>query len=139
MINKIEEIVNEFLEGKPYFLVSLTEKETKITVLIDGYNGLEVSVCSKLSRFIQRKGEEDEQIGLYSYEVSSPGVGKNINNTLQLKSNVGRLVKAKEFDLTATTGKMIGVSDQKIFLKREKEVINIMRENIDEIKVEIEI
>ena len=139
MINKIEEIVKEFLEGKPYFLVSLTEKESRIIVLIDGYNGLEVSVCSKLSRFIKRKGEDDEQISQFSYEVSSPGVGKNINNTLQLKSNVGRLVKAKEFDLTMSTGRMIGISDQKLFLKRDKEVIDILRENIDEVKVEIEI
>lgn len=115
------------------------EKESRITILLDGYNGLEVQVCSRLSRFIQRKGEDDAEIGLYSYEVSSPGVGKNINNDQQLKANVGRLVRTKEFDQTTRTGKMIGMSSKKVFLKKEKEVVGILRENIDEVKVEIEI
>lgn len=139
MINKISEIVNEFLEGKPYFMVSLTEKDSRITILLDGYNGLEVKTCSRLSRFIQRKGEEDEEIGSYSFEVSSPGVGKNINNSPQLKGNVGRLIRTKEFDQTTRTGKMIGISSKKVFLKNEKEVMSVMRDNIDEVKVEIEI
>lgn len=139
MKKKIQKIVEEFLDDKPFFLVSIKEQGDRMTVLIDGYNGLNVSVCSRLSRFIQRKGEEDASIGDYSYEVSSPGIGCDINNQDQLKANVGRLVKLKRIDGIGHIGKMIGTSPENLYIKDQKEIIAIDQSIVEEVKVQVEI
>ena len=54
--DQIEQVVNEWLEGKDYFLVDLQiSADNKITVEIDQKEGVWIEDCVALSQFIESK------------------------------------------------------------------------------------
>ncbi|MFY0675400.1 MAG: hypothetical protein JXQ87_18535 [Bacteroidia bacterium] len=138
MKEKLEDITHEFLNGTSCFLVEVQESNDRIKVVLDGFNGVDIRLCSKLARHINRLAEEDESIGEYNIEVTSAGVGAEINSTNQLKSNVGRLVKIKDQNFNSSTGRLIAVDEEKICVIDEKTQIWNSKEDINSIKVEIE-
>ena len=138
MKEKLEDITHEFLNDTPCFLVEVQESSDRIKVVLDGYNGVDIRLCSKLARHINRLSEEDESIGEFNIEVTSAGVGAEINTTNQLKSNVGRLVKVKEHNFNTTTGRLIAADNRKVCVIDVKEQIWYKKEDINSIKVEIE-
>jgi ribosome maturation factor RimP len=135
---KLEDITHEFLNDTSCFLVEVQESSDRIKVVLDGFNGVDIRLCSKLARHINRLAEEDESIGDFNIEVTSAGVGAEINSTNQLRSNVGRLVKIKDQNFNTTTGRLIAVEDSKICITEEKKQIWFNKEDINSIKVEIE-
>ena len=77
MINRnvVEGIVNEWLEGKEYFLVDVTvSPDDKIVVEIDHAEGVWIDDCVELSRFIESKLDREEED--YELEVGSAGIGQ---------------------------------------------------------------
>ncbi|MDE5561632.1 MAG: ribosome assembly cofactor RimP [Bacteroidaceae bacterium] len=76
MISKsaVEQAVNEWLEGKEYFLVEVNiVAGDRIEVLIDHAEGVWIEDCADLSRYLESKlnREEDD----YELEVGSAGLG----------------------------------------------------------------
>lgn len=95
MIDKhlVNSLVGDFLKDHAdLFLVDLQISTSgKIGVYLDGDNGVPVSVCIDLSRFIESKldrGQED-----FELEVSSVGVSKPLILPRQFVKNVGRDIK----------------------------------------------
>ena len=77
MINRnvVEGIVNEWLEGKEYFLVDVTvSPDDKIVVEIDHAEGVWIDDCVELSRFIESKLDREEED--FELEVGSAGIGQ---------------------------------------------------------------
>ena len=77
MISKtvVEGIVNEWLDGKDYFLVDVTvSPDDKIVVEIDHAEGVWIDDCVELSRFIESKLNREEED--YELEVGSAGIGQ---------------------------------------------------------------
>ncbi len=73
--NVVEGIVNEWLEGKEYFLVDVTvSPDDKIVVEIDHAEGVWIDDCVELSRFIESKLDREEED--FELEVGSAGIGQ---------------------------------------------------------------
>ena len=138
MKDKIHKIVQEFIKDSSSFLVEVKDKSDRIVIVLDGFNGVDIRMCSRLARHINRLAEEDTEIGNYAIEVTSAGIGADINNTVQLKSNVGRLVNLKTESLEELQGRLIGADDEFVFLMNEKQFTQFKQADIKSIKVEIE-
>ena len=77
MINKdtVRSIVEEWLDGKEYFLVDIEiSPDDRIVVEIDHADGVWIEDCVELSRFIEDHLSRDEED--YELEVGSAGLGR---------------------------------------------------------------
>ena len=101
MINRnvVEGIVNEWLEGKEYFLVDVTvSPDDKIVVEIDHAEGVWIDDCVELSRFIESKLDREEED--YELEVGSAGIGQPFKVLQQYLIHID-----KEVEVLAKDGK----------------------------------
>ena len=106
MINRniVEGIVNEWLEGKEYFLVDVTvSPDDKIVVEIDHAEGVWIDDCVELSRFIESKLDREEED--YELEVGSAGIGQPFKVLQQYLIHIGKDVEV----LTKEGKKLEGV------------------------------
>ena len=106
MISKtvVEGIVNEWLDGKDYFLVDVTvSPDDKIVVEIDHAEGVWIDDCVELSRFIESKLNREEED--YELEVGSAGIGQPFKVLQQYLIHVGKEVEV----LTREGKKMEGI------------------------------
>ena len=106
MINRnvVEGIVNEWLEGKEYFLVDVTvSPDDKIVVEIDHAEGVWIDDCVELSRFIESKLDREEED--YELEVGSAGIGQPFKVLQQYLIHIDKEVEV----LTKEGKKMEGV------------------------------
>ena len=86
--NKVEEIVNEWLEGKNYFLTDLSvTADDHIVVEIDEKEGVWIDDCVDLSRFIESRMNRDEED--YELEVGSAGIGQPFKVLQQYYNHIG--------------------------------------------------
>lgn len=106
MIEKktICQIVDEWLEGKDYFLVEVTvSTDNKILVEIDHKEGVWIEDCVELSRYIDSRLNRDEED--YELEVGSAGIGQPFKVLQQYINHVGEEVEV----LTKDGRKLSGV------------------------------
>lgn len=106
MIEKktVSAIVNEWLEGKDYFLVDVNiTPDNKIMVEIDHKEGVWIEDCVELSRYIDEKLNRDEED--YELEVGSAGIGQPFKVLQQYVNHVGSDVEV----LTKAGKKLTGV------------------------------
>lgn len=103
MIDKkiVEELVNQWLEGKEYFLVDIdVNASDKIVVEIDHADGVWIEDCVELSRFIESHLSRDDED--YELEVGSAGLGQPFKVEQQYLNFIG-----KEVEVLTTDGKKI--------------------------------
>jgi ribosome maturation factor RimP len=93
--DKVNDLLTEVLLDKPsVFLIDLTITDSfKISVNIDGDNGVVLQDCIDISRAIDNNLDREEQD--YSLEVASVGVGSALKMVRQYKKNVGRTLIVK--------------------------------------------
>ncbi|WP_291585940.1 ribosome assembly cofactor RimP, partial [Bacteroides sp.] len=98
------QIVEEWLEGKDYFLVEVTvSPDDKIVVEIDHAEGVWIEDCVELSRFIESKLNREEED--YELEVGSAGIGQPFKVVQQYYNHIGSEVEV----LTKSGRKLAGV------------------------------
>ncbi|MCM0664818.1 MULTISPECIES: ribosome assembly cofactor RimP [Flavobacterium] len=87
---KVNGLITEALLEKPsVFLVDLAVSDSfKISVGLDGDNGVALQDCIDISRAIENNLDREEQD--FSLEVASVGVGTPLKMVRQYKKNVGR-------------------------------------------------
>ncbi|MBL0735632.1 ribosome assembly cofactor RimP [Flavobacterium sp. GN10] len=87
---KVNGLITEALLEKPsVFLVDLAVSDSfKISVGLDGDNGVALQDCIDVSRAIENNLDREEQD--FSLEVASVGVGTPLKMIRQYKKNVGR-------------------------------------------------
>ncbi|MBQ0022088.1 MAG: ribosome assembly cofactor RimP [Prevotellaceae bacterium] len=101
--NKVKELVNEWLEGKEYFLVDATvDTQNKITIEIDHKDGVWIEDCCELSKFVEEHFDRDVED--FELEVGSAGIGQPFKVLQQYINSVGYDVEL----LTADGKKMEG-------------------------------
>ncbi|MEO0044851.1 MAG: Ribosome maturation factor RimP [Bacteroidota bacterium] len=113
---KVTNLLEEgLLENPSLFLVDLSISEGyKITVTLDGDNGLTLQDCIDVSRIIENNLDREEQD--FSLEVASAGVSTPLKLVRQYKKNIGRTLKVKtaaetiEAKLEAATEESITLS-----------------------------
>lgn len=99
MINKdtVRSIVEEWLDGKEYFLVDIeVSPDDRIVVEIDHADGVWIEDCVELSRFIEDHLSRDEED--YELEVGSAGLGQPFKVAQQYHCFVGKDVEVLDAD-----------------------------------------
>ena len=99
MINKdtVRSIVEEWLDGKEYFLVDIEiSPDDRIVVEIDHADGVWIEDCVELSRFIEDHLSRDEED--YELEVGSAGLGQPFKVAQQYHCFVGKYVEVLDAD-----------------------------------------
>ena len=95
------QIVDEWLQGKDYFLVSIDiSTDDKIIVEIDHKDGVWIEDCVELSRFIESRLSRDKED--YELEVGSAGIGQPFKVLQQYYNHIG-----KEVEILTKEGKKI--------------------------------
>ena len=118
MIEKsiVKGLVEEWLEGRDYFLVDVTvSADDRIVVEIDHAEGVWIEDCVELSRFIESRLSREEED--YELEVGSAGIGQPFKVLQQYVNHVGSEVDV----LTADGRKLHGVLTMKVKKKLEGE------------------
>ena len=102
--NVVQNIVEEWLEGKDYFLVEVTvSPDDKIVVEIDHAEGVWIEDCVELSRFIESRLNREEED--FELEVGSAGIGQPLKVLQQYINHIGMEVET----LTREGEKLCGV------------------------------
>ena len=99
MINKdtVRSIVEEWLDGKEYFLVDIEiSPDDRIVVEIDHADGVWIEDCVELSRFVEDHLSRDEED--YELEVGSAGLGQPFKVAQQYHCFVGKDVEVLDAD-----------------------------------------
>ena len=94
---KVKELVDQWLDGKDYFLTDLTvTPDNCITVEIDHADGVWIDDCVQLSRHIEENLSRDEED--YELEVGSAGLGQPFKVLRQWQNHVGKQVEVLASD-----------------------------------------
>ena len=99
MISKdtVRSIVEEWLDGKEYFLVDIEiSPDDRIVVEIDYADGVWIEDCVALSRYIEDHLSRDEED--YELEVGSAGLGQPFKVPQQYHCFVGKDVEVLDAD-----------------------------------------
>ena len=110
MIEKetIKKLVDEWLEGKDYFLVDIEiSRDNKIVVEIDHADGVWIEDCVELSRFIE--DHLDREAEDFELEVGSAGLGQPFKVAQQYVNFVGKEVEVLDADGKKYKGVLKGV------------------------------
>lgn len=101
--NKVTELLNAALEEKPtVFLIELAiSGDNKITVTLDGDQGVNLQDCIDISRAIEHNLDREEID--FSLEVASAGACSPLKFPRQYKKNIGRKLEV----ITTEGNKMI--------------------------------
>jgi ribosome maturation factor RimP len=93
--DKVAELLNEALEERPsLFLIDLSiGSGNKITVTLDGDNGVNLQDCIDVSRAIEHNLDREEED--FSLEVASAGATSPLKFPRQFRKNLGRTLKVR--------------------------------------------
>ncbi len=139
---KVQSVVNQELEGTDLFLVDLKiGKDNKISVFIDGDNGVAIQNCIDLSRKIE--SNFDREVEDFELSVFSSGVGEPLKLNRQYKKNIGRNIEViTNEEGEKIVGELLMVDEEKIVVKvqpkKKKDPIvekEILIDNIKESKI----
>lgn len=111
--------------GDSYFVVDTkvsNGKPTKITIVLDGDNGVTIDDCARLGEKMYEV--LDPLYGDYTLEVTTPGTDSPLSSLRQYKKNTGRQVKVLTMEGRTIIGQLISCSNERIELewKEKKEV-----------------
>ena len=121
---KVKELVDQWLDGKDYFLTDLTvTPDDCITVEIDHADGVWIEDCVQLSRYIEEHLSRDEED--YELEVGSAGLGQPFKVLRQWQNHVDKQVEI----ITADGRKLKGIL-------READVEHIVLTTRQKVQVE---
>ena len=115
------QIVDEWLEGKDYFLVEVAiSPDDKIVVEIDHKDGVWIEDCVELSRFVESKlSREDED---YELEVGSAGIGQPFKVLQQYINHVGKEVEVLTKDGRKLAGVLKEADERRFVVNIQKKV-----------------
>jgi ribosome maturation factor RimP len=144
---RIRELIEEKLADRPdLFIVEIkVVNNIKVTILLDGDNGIGIHDCALVSRHVGFHLEEENLIDqAYNLEVSSPGLDTPLILERQFQKNIGRTVELKLKEGKSAEGKLLQSDEQTIVImasvkekgKKAKEVeTTISKNDIVEVKV----
>ena len=115
------QIVEEWLEGKDYFLVEVTvSPDDKIVVEIDHAEGVWIEDCVEHSRYIESKLNREEED--YELEVGSAGIGQPFKVLQQYYIHIGQEVEVMTKGGQKLTGILKDADEEKFTVTVQKKV-----------------
>ena len=119
--NTVCRIVDEWLQGKDYFVVEVTvSSDNKIVVEIDHAEGVWIEDCVDLSRYIESKLNREEED--YELEVGSAGIGQPFKVLQQYYIHVGQEVETMTKEGRKLTGILKDADADKFTITIQKKV-----------------
>jgi ribosome maturation factor RimP len=122
---KIKELAELHLASQAHFIVDVTvskHKPMKITVALDGDEGVSIDDCANLSRQLSDELEKENSIDeAYTLEVGTPGIDQPLKLKRQYKKNIGREVKVHLTDKSIVRGKLVSADEEKIGVQEPTE------------------
>lgn len=126
-------ITEELANNSALFLVDLSISESyKITVTLDGDNGITLQDCIDVSRAVENNLDREEQD--FSLEVASAGVSSPLKLVRQYKKNIGRTLKVKTTTSETIEAKLEAANEEYITLvwtAREPKKIGKGKETVE--------
>ena len=114
--NQVKELINRHYHGTEKFLVDVNMKPTnRISVFIDGDQGITINDCQELTKYIESKIDRDLED--YDLSVSSAGADKPIRMPRQFLKHVGRELDVKTSEGILISGKLIKAGENFIELE----------------------
>jgi ribosome maturation factor RimP len=116
-------------------------KPAKITVVLDGDEGITIDDCSKISRALSAQMDEENWVrdDNYTLEVGTPGLDHPLKLVRQYRKNVGRGFVVHTGNKQRLQGQLLSADDAKITLAMEvKEGKKTVTKQIDIPYLEIE-
>ena len=123
MINKdtVRSIVEEWLDGKEYFLVDIEiSPDDRIVVEIDHADGVWIEDCVELSRYIESHLDREQED--FELEVGSAGIGQPFKVLRQYEIHQGERVEVLTTEGKKLQGTLGGVTPEGFTLTIEEKV-----------------
>jgi len=113
---KIEGWLEEkFMQQPEFFLVDVKMQGRKISVFLDGDNGISIDKCAEFSRYLERHLEGEMLVDAnYILEVSSPGMDNPLKTKRQYRNALGKEVSVIKFDGIRLDGVLKEVDESRI-------------------------
>ena len=109
-------LIKDYLEGTDKFLVDMRiSTDNRISVAIDGDNGITIEDCIELSRYIEKSLTRDEED--FELNVASAGLDNPLKLHRQYVKNIGRTIEITTNDGEKNRGKLLEVSDNDIVVE----------------------
>lgn len=119
--NVVKKLVDEWLEGKEYFLVDIQiSADAKIVVEIDHADGVWIEDCVELSKFIEERLSRDEED--YELEVGSAGLGQPFKVPQQYINFIGKEVEVLDQDRRKIRGILKSVEGENFVVSVNEKV-----------------
>lgn len=119
--NIVRRFVDEWLEGKEYFLVDIQiSPDSKVVVEIDHADGVWIEDCVELSKFIEENLSRDEED--YELEVGSAGLGQPFKVPQQYINFIGKEVEVLDHDGRKVSGILKSVDGNKFVVSVNEKV-----------------
>ena len=125
--NVVKKLVEEWLQDKEYFLVSVEiSPDNRIVVEIDHADGVWIEDCVALSRYIEEHLSRDEED--YELEVGSAGLGQPFKVPQQYVNFVGKEVEVLDAQhaLIGIDGRLMNTPVGPFQITVIQEVINFL-------------
>jgi ribosome maturation factor RimP len=110
------EMLHDAIGEAGLFVVGLTVSDSvmpKITVVLDGPEGLGINECALISRRLNRRIEEHYgEDATYSLEVTSPGADQPLSDPRQYPRHIGRSLALKMQDGSEKTGQLLAATPE---------------------------
>jgi ribosome maturation factor RimP len=119
---RIRQLIDEKLADRPdLFIVEIKiVNNTKVTILLDGDNGIGIHDCALVSRHVGFHLEEENLIDqAYNLEVGSPGLDTPLVLERQFQKNVGRLLEIKLLEGKKTQGNLVSTTPDSLTILEE--------------------
>ncbi len=141
---KVEQLVEKRINNIGYELYDVEySKEGKdyyLRIFIDSPKGIDLNDCEKVNNEINELLDKADYIkDAYFLEVSSPGIERVLRKDKHLKQNIGKeicvkLFKKDENGKKEYTGNLNDFDQETIKVEIEKQIQEIQRKNIAQIK-----
>lgn len=119
--NFVRKLVDQWLEGKDYFLTDLTiSPDDRIVVEIDHEEGVWIEDCVELSRFIESQLDREEED--FELEVGSAGIGQPFKVLRQYEIHQGEQVETLTLDGRKLKGELHDVTPENFVLTIQEKV-----------------
>lgn len=146
LIDKLSRIISPVVESLNYEFYHLEyvkeNGENYLRIYIANENGISLEDCEKVSRRISDLLDEEDPItDPYYLEVSSPGINRFLYTDKHFQRSIGQLVLLKLVKAAngkkAIKGQLIDFNESEVVIKEGNENINIDREKIKSINLEV--